>query len=111
MFLSHLVFWTVSLIVILSQQYANGRGAVKREEVNDAIKYLASLDRVYSEHARSRFGKRSAEEFQPEDQSEQISAPSEKRSGLVESILFRELPMKHYTKYLDKTSVQKLPWH
>ena len=68
---------------------------------------------MYSEHARPRFGKRSAEEFQPEDQSEQISAVnlSEKRSGLVESILFRELPMKHYTKYLDRTSVQKHPWH
>ena len=67
---------------------------------------------MYSEHARPRFGKRAAEEIQPGDQNEQISAEkSEKRSGLVESILFRELPMKHHTKYLDKTSMQELPWH
>ena len=49
------------------------------QQVDDAIKYLASLDRVYSEHARPRFGKRS-ELFTDHDDSGQDVIDDDKRN-------------------------------
>ena len=38
----------------------NGSYCVQAGDVEDAIRYLADLDRVYSEQVRPRFGKRSS---------------------------------------------------
>ena len=62
------------------------------EEVDDAIQYLADLDRVYSEHVRPRFGKRALE----------VREVGEKRSSaaFLESFLQEDKIMREYAKYV-----------
>ena len=70
------------------------------KEVNDAIKYLATLDRVYSEHVRPRFGKRSALKQLAEEEI------PEKKSGVMEALMVGDQAMRDYAYYLSQ--VRKL---
>ena len=69
------------------------------KEVNDAIKYLATLDRVYSEHVRPRFGKRTMEHV---DEGELL----EKRSGVMEALMVGDKAMRDYVKYMSQVTLK-----
>ena len=64
------------------------------QEVDDAIQYLADLDRVYSEHVRPRFGKRGLEE---------VRQVGEKRSSaaFIESFLQEDKILREYARNIQ----------
>jgi len=77
------------------------KGTTKRQEVDDAIQYLADLDRVYSEHVRPRFGKRGI--HIPDQESvfhypEETVMESKRTSGMMMPLMLGKQAMKSISK-------------
>merc|ERR1719468_724299 len=84
----------LSFLLIVYISRIQSREAAKRKEVDDAIRYLADLDRVYSEHVRPRFGKRGLEVIE-------VGEKKRSTAAFVESFLKEDRIMREFAKYME----------